>query len=123
MDWSSHVIWWHVYPLGFVDAEREAVPEVAHRLPRLVGWLDYLLELGCNGLMLAPVFASLSHGYDTLDHKRIDPRLGDEADFEHLLAEAHARGIRACLDGVFNHLTRSCSGRSRPGRARPKVTG
>jgi glycosidase len=107
MDWSSHMIWWHVYPLGFVDAEREAVDAVEHRLPRLVGWLDYLLELGCNGLMLAPVFASLSHGYDTLDHKRIDPRLGDEADFEHLLAEAHARGIRVCLDGVFNHLARS----------------
>ena len=107
MDWSSHVIWWHVYPLGFVDAEREAVAEPVHRLPRLAGWLDYLLELGCNGLMLAPVFASVSHGYDTLDHYRIDPRLGDDADFDELLAEAHARGIRVCLDGVFNHLARS----------------
>ncbi len=104
MDWPASVIWWHVYPLGFVGAERTATPEPHHRLPQLGNWLDYLIELGANGLMLGPVFASASHGYDTLDHHRIDRRLGDEADFEALLAACSARGIRVCLDGVFNHL-------------------
>lgn len=104
--WPSTVIWWHVYPLGFVDAERNAVTEVTHRLPQLLNWLDYVVELGANGLLLAPVFFAGSHGYDTLDHYRIDPRLGDDADFDELIAQARARGIRICLDGVFNHLAR-----------------
>ena len=104
--WSAKVIWWHVYPLGFVDAERNAVSDVTHRLPQLLNWLDYLVELGANGLLLAPIFAAGSHGYDTLDHYRIDPRLGDDSDFDELVAQAKARGIRLCLDGVFNHLAR-----------------
>ena len=50
------------------------------------------------------MFASRTHGYDTTDHYRIDPRLGDDADFDHVVAEAHGRGLRVLLDGVFNHV-------------------
>ncbi|MCC6495832.1 MAG: alpha-amylase [Propionibacteriaceae bacterium] len=107
MSWADSVIWWHVYPLGFVGAERTAVPNLQHRLPQLENWLDYLIGLGANGLLLAPLFASASHGYDTLDHYRIDTRLGDGADFDHLVRECGERGIRVCLDGVFNHLARN----------------
>ena len=63
-----------------------------HRLPRLSSWLDYVIELGANGLLLAPVFASASHGYDTLDHYRIDPRLGDDADFDALVVDVSCPG-------------------------------
>jgi len=107
--WTDHVIWWQVYPLGFVGAEREALPPGAaphHRLGQLESWLDYLLELGCSGLALGPVFASGSHGYDTTDHFRIDPRLGDDADFDRLVDACRSRGIRVLLDGVFNHVGR-----------------
>jgi glycosidase len=107
MRWPDHAIWWHVYPLGFVGAEREARPEGAsrvHRLARLTGWLDHLVGLGCNGLALGPVFASETHGYDTVDHYRIDPRLGDEDDLRRLIDEASQKGIRILLDGVFNHV-------------------
>jgi cyclomaltodextrinase len=109
-DWISHAIWWHVYPLGFTGSEREALPAdepVRHRLPQLTNWLGYLVELGCNGLLLGPVFASQTHGYDTVDHFRIDPRLGDESDFADLVIAARARGVRIVLDGVFNHVARS----------------
>lgn len=106
MDWTAHVIWWHCYPLGFVNAEDSAVREVRHRLGQLTNWLDYLLALGCNGMLMNPVFASASHGYDTLDHYRIDPRLGDDGDFDELMWKAKERGIRVLLDGVFNHLGR-----------------
>ncbi|RYJ05173.1 MAG: DUF3459 domain-containing protein [Actinomycetales bacterium] len=108
--WVDHVFWWHVYPLGFVGAEREAadLPEgrVEHRLGRVEGWLDHLVSLGCNGLLLAPVFASATHGYDTVDYLRIDPRLGDDADFDALVTACHERGVRVLLDGVFNHAGR-----------------
>ena len=99
-------IFWHVYPLSATGAPVRdwGESDEAHRLPRLIGWLDYLIELGCNGLLLAPVFASSTHGYDTVDHFRIDPRLGDESDFDLLMAACRERGIEVLLDGVFNHV-------------------
>jgi glycosidase len=104
--WVEHAIWWQVYPLGFVGAypADPAPPPDEHRLRRLVDWLDYALELGTSGLALGPVFASQTHGYDTVDHYRIDPRLGDDSDFDHLVEQAHQRGLRILLDGVFNHV-------------------
>lgn len=102
-------VWWHVYPLGFLGAERFALPAgspVSHRLPNLVQWLDYSVELGIEGWILGPVFASSSHGYDTIDHQRIDPRLGDADDLANLIQAAHDRGLRIVLDGVFNHVGR-----------------
>nr|WP_294692855.1 alpha-amylase family glycosyl hydrolase [uncultured Friedmanniella sp.] len=106
--WVEHVIWWQVYPLGFVGAEKElarAQPE-PHRLARLHGWLDHLVALGANGLALGPVFTSRTHGYDTVDYHQIDPRLGDDGDFDALVAACRERGIRVLLDGVFNHAGR-----------------
>ena len=79
---------------------------VRHRLGQLEAWLDYAVELGCNGLLLGPIFASETHGYDTIDHFKIDRRLGDEGDFDALVAAAAARGLRLILDGVFNHVGR-----------------
>jgi cyclomaltodextrinase / maltogenic alpha-amylase / neopullulanase len=107
-DWVRYAVWWHLYPLGFVGAEREAVAGtgIAHRLDHLLGWLDYAVELGASGLLLGPVFASATHGYDTIDHFRIDPRLGDDEDFDRLMRAAHRRGLRVLLDGVFNHVGR-----------------
>ena len=105
-DWVRHAIWWQVYPLGFVGAfpaGRPPVPE-EHRLSRLTGWLDHAIDLGVSGIALGPVFASRTHGYDTTDHFRIDPRLGDDADFDRLVDECHRRGLRVLLDGVFNHV-------------------
>jgi cyclomaltodextrinase / maltogenic alpha-amylase / neopullulanase len=108
--WADHAIWWHVYPLGFTGAEKTEPPAgepVRHRLRQLTGWLDYAVELGCSGLLLGPVFVAETHGYDTIDHFQIDPRLGDQQDFEQLIAEAGRRGLRVVLDGVFNHVGRS----------------
>ncbi|MFJ8142981.1 alpha-amylase family glycosyl hydrolase [Streptomyces sp. NPDC096013] len=110
MSWSDHAIWWHVYPLGFLGAEPGALPAdepPRHRLPVLANWLDHLIGLGCNGLALGPVFASETHGYDTVDHFRIDPRLGTEDDLTELVERAAARGVRVLLDGVFHHVGRS----------------
>lgn len=106
MSLIDHAIWWHVYPLGACGAPiRERGDDAEHRLRRLDAWLDYAIELGCSGLLLAPLFESASHGYDTLDFFRLDARLGDDADFDHLVAECHRRGLAVMLDGVFNHVS------------------
>ena len=125
--WVDHVIWWHVYPLGFVGAEPELTERVGsvislHRLRRLEGWLDHLISLGANGLLLGPIFTSTTHGYDTTDYLAIDPRLGDDDDFDALVAACHERGIRVLLDGVFNHAgerSPRARARSRAVRVRP----
>ncbi len=105
--WVEHAIWWQVYPLGFVGAFPEGSAPAnpgEHRLRRLVDWFDHAIELGASGIALGPIFASRTHGYDTTDHYRIDPRLGEDADFDHVVGEAHRRGLRILLDGVFNHV-------------------
>ena len=104
--WIQHAIWWQVYPLGFVGAyPADEAPTVdEHRLRRIIDWLDHAIELGASGIALGPLFASRTHGYDTTDHYRIDPRLGDDTDFDRLVDEAHRRGLRVLLDGVFNHV-------------------
>ncbi|WP_193105157.1 alpha-amylase family glycosyl hydrolase [Brachybacterium sp. FME24] len=115
--WTQDAICWQVYPLGFCGApsHREDLggegyggadgENVVHRLGRLTGWLDHLVGLGANVLILNPLFDSVSHGYDTLDHRRLDPRLGDDSDFDALVAACRERGIRIVLDGVFNHVS------------------
>ena len=80
---------------------------------------DYAVELGCNGLLLGPVFAAETHGYDTVDHFSIDARLGDEGDFDALVAAADQRGLRLILDGVFNHVGRAFPAFRARGRAWP----
>ncbi|GGM16295.1 alpha-amylase family protein [Nakamurella endophytica] len=108
-DWIEHCIWWHVYPLGFAGApirDRSAGdgPAPGDGLRRLVRWLDHAVRLGVNGLLLGPVFAAETHGYDTLDHFRIDERLGTDEDFDALVRACRERGLRVVLDGVFNHV-------------------
>ena len=121
-DWVTHAILWQIYPLGFtgapisVDAQSASPKggaDGSHSLDRVIAWLDYAVELGVSGLLLGPVFTSETHGYDTVDYFHIDPRLGSgsadggDQSFERLAQEAHARGLRIVLDGVFNHVGRS----------------
>jgi cyclomaltodextrinase len=106
--WVERAIWWQIYPLGFVGAEHEAGAgtAVTHRLSHLSAWLEYAVNLGASGILLGPIFASSTHGYDTIDHFQIDRRLGDDADFDEFITAAHRRGLRVVLDGVFNHVGR-----------------
>ncbi len=110
-DINEGTIWWQVYPLGFCGAPVRPASEgeraLTPRLDRLAAWVDYAADMGVSGLMLNPVFASETHGYDTTDYFHIDPRLGDDATFDRLVAACHERGLRVMLDGVFNHVGRS----------------
>ena len=69
--------------------------------------LDYLQDLGITAIYFTPVFQSASnHRYHTHDYYRVDPLLGGDAALRRLLDEAHRRGIKIVLDGVFNHASR-----------------
>lgn len=66
--------------------------------------LDYLQSLGVETLYFNPIFeAAENHRYGTADYSRVDPMLGTNEDFSRLCDEAHRRGMRVMLDGVFNH--------------------
>ena len=106
-------IWWHVYPLGFAGApigpaasspDDPQPPTPGDGLRRITAWLDYAANLGFTGLLLGPIFSSSTHGYDTVDYRTIDPRLGTMEDFTALAEACHQRGIALALDGVFNHV-------------------
>ena len=103
-------IWWHVYPLGQrgADPDRCRRGRVRHRrapagpappLARLRGRTSARRD--CSS---ARSSLQCTHGYDTLDHLAVDPRLGDRDDFDRWSPRAHDCGMRVMLDGVFNHV-------------------
>ncbi|MET0771661.1 MAG: alpha-amylase family glycosyl hydrolase [Candidatus Limnocylindrales bacterium] len=86
-------------------------------LDGLTDRLDELATRGVTAIYLNPIFAAPSnHRYDTTDYLTIDPDLGTDADFDALIAGAHARGIKVILDGVFNHLSSDSPWFDRMGR-------
>ena len=75
-------------------------------LAGITAGLAGLADLGITVLYLNPIFAAPSnHRYDTSDYAFVDPDLGTLEDFDRLIGEAGARGIRVVLDGVFNHVS------------------
>ena len=70
-------------------------------------WLSTLADLGISHLYLSPPFEASegsSHGYDVVDHRRVDPCIGGDAAFERLAEAAHARGLGIIVDLVPNHM-------------------
>lgn len=69
--------------------------------------INYFKDLGINLIYLNPIFkAASNHRYDTGDYKEIDPMLGTEEDFTHLVKHLKENNINLILDGVFNHTGR-----------------
>lgn len=71
------------------------------------GLVDYLDALGVGALYLSPVFVARpgsSHGYDVVDHGRLNPELGTEEEFRALAARLRGRGLGLILDVVPNHM-------------------
>lgn len=68
--------------------------------------LPYLVDLGVNVLYLTPVFCSpTNHKYEITDYENVDPAFGGNEALKALIREAHEKGIRVMLDGVFNHCS------------------
>ena len=103
-DWQYGAMY-EVFVRAFQDSDGDGVGD----LQGLIARLDYLQELGVTGLWLMPVMASQDHdhGYAVTDYRAIEPQYGTLADFDALLAAAHARGIGVILDYVMNHSAAS----------------
>ena len=98
--WKSAVLY-QIYPKSFQDTTGSGVGD----LRGIISRLDYLQELGIDGIWLSPVCASpqKDNGYDISDYCAVDPMFGTIADMEDLIAEAKQRGISIILDLVLNH--------------------
>ncbi len=107
-DWAWEAIFYHIYPLGFCGAPRvnDLASSPEPRLDRITEDLERIASLGFNALYLGPVFESVSHGYDPVDWRRVDRRLGDEAALRRLCGKAKSLGMRLVFDAVFNHVGR-----------------
>jgi cyclomaltodextrinase / maltogenic alpha-amylase / neopullulanase len=106
--WAGDSIFYHVYPLGYCGAPRrnDLLSESVPRLDRLRSDLGRIASLGFTALYLGPVFESVAHGYDPVDWRRVDRRLGDRDALRRLADEARRVGLRLVFDGVFNHTGR-----------------
>jgi cyclomaltodextrinase len=103
---------YHLHSLGAagvpaVNSDPLAAEASGRGLRVLQGWLDHVRSLGCGGVLLTPIFAASTHGYDTVDPFRIDQRLGDEGDFTAFAEACHDRDLLLILDGVLNHVGRA----------------
>ncbi len=97
---------YQIYPLGLMGGLRQTTINHPKNLRELEPWVDHLANLGCDTLYLGPVFHSESHGYDTINPKLVDPRLGNNEDLTNLVDYCHQKNIKVVLDAVFNHLGR-----------------
>ena len=99
--WWKEAVIYQIYPRSFKDANGDGIGD----LPGVIGQLDYLADLGVDVLWLCPIFKSpnADNGYDISDYRAIMPEFGTMGDFDRLVREAKARGLRIVLDLVANH--------------------
>jgi alpha-glucosidase len=103
------VTWWRdgviyqIYPRSYRDANGDGVGDLAGITERL----DHLAWLGVDAIWITPITVSpdTDWGYDVADYTAVQPAFGDLADFDRLVAEAEARGIKVVLDLVPNHTS------------------
>lgn len=99
--WWQSATGYQIYPRSFCDTNSDGVGD----LPGIISKLDHLRDLGIGFIWLSPVYRSpmADNGYDISDYRDIAPEFGTLADFDQLVAEAKARGIRIVMDLVVNH--------------------
>ncbi len=101
--WWKSAVFYQIYPKSFQDTNGDGVGD----LKGIIAHLDYLANLGIDGIWLSPVCASpqVDNGYDISDYCAIDPMFGTMEDMEELIAQAKKRGISIILDLVLNHCS------------------
>lgn len=103
------IVWWkesvvyQIYPISFKDSNGDGQGD----LQGIIEKMDYLVSLGIDVIWICPIYESPGHdnGYDISDYYSIMRKFGTMDDFDHLLEEAHRRGLKIMMDLVLNHTS------------------
>ncbi len=106
MGYINESIIYNIYPLGFCGAPRDNDGKLVYRLDKIYDCIEHLKKMSVNVIVFNPLFESSRHGYDTIDYRKVDCRLGDNDSFKKICNTLHENGIKVILDGVFNHVGR-----------------
>ncbi len=100
--WKNGVIY-QIYPWSLQDTNGDGIGDLAGIRSRL----DYIVDLGVDAIWISPIYPSpmADNGYDVADYCNINPIFGTIADFDTLIADVHARGLKLILDFVPNHTS------------------
>jgi alpha-glucosidase len=117
--WQTSIIY-QIYPRSFQDSNADGVGD----LPGILRRLDYVKSLNAGCIWLSPINPSPMHdfGYDVANYSDVHPLFGTLEDFDRLLTETHARGMKLILDLVPNHTSHEHAWfqESRSSRTNPK---
>ncbi|MAH88062.1 MAG: alpha-glucosidase [Kiloniella sp.] len=102
-NWWDNAVIYQIYPRSFADSSGNGIGD----LNGITGKLDYIADLGVDAIWISPFFVSpmKDFGYDVADYRTVDPVFGTNADFDHLLKQAHKRGLKVLIDMVLAHCS------------------
>ena len=106
MAWYDSAVFYHIYPLGLCGCPHDNHGEQGSHFNKITKWSDHAQRIGCTAIYIGPLFKSGSHGYDTIDYRTVDNRLGTNEDFKAYVKHCHKIGMKVIVDGVFNHTGR-----------------
>ena len=100
-EWWRGAAIYQIYPRSFADSNGDGIGD----LPGITAHLDHVASLGVDAIWLSPFFTSpmADFGYDVADYCDVDPIFGTLADFDAMLARAHALGLKVIIDQVYAH--------------------
>ena len=94
--------WYEVFVYSYQDSNGDGIGD----LKGLYDRLDYIHEMGYNGIWLMPIMPSPSyHKYDVKDYMNVDPVYGTLEDMKAVVDRCHALGIRIIIDMPLNHTS------------------
>ncbi|OXL86043.1 glucohydrolase [Paenibacillus sp. SSG-1] len=101
--WWKEAVVYQIYPISFLDTNGDGKGDLLGIISRL----DYLKDLGVDVIWICPIYKSPNHdnGYDISDYCDIMDEFGTMEEFDRLLREAHARGLKIMMDLVLNHTS------------------
>jgi alpha-glucosidase len=103
LDWWRGAVIYQIYPRSFLDTNGNGVGD----LPGITQQLDYVSDLGVDGIWISPFFTSpmKDFGYDVSNYRDVDPLFGTLSDFDALLEKAHVLNLKIIIDLVLSHTS------------------
>ncbi len=102
-EWWRGAVIYQIYPRSFRDSNGDGIGDLAG----VVDGLDYIADLGVDGIWISPFFTSpmKDFGYDVADYCGIDPTFGTFEDFDRVIEKAHQLGLKVIIDQVYSHTS------------------